>query len=71
MRFAEMNLKKKQRLKISDYEKKTKYIEYPEEMNLGPKPFSVEMEEAFNDPNIRDKFFEGVTYEKDPQNSEE
>jgi hypothetical protein len=71
MRFAEMNLKKGKKLHISDYQKKTEFIEYPEEMKEGPKPDKLSFNEAMKDKTLRDKFFEGVTYEKDPVESSE
>ena len=69
MRFAEMNLKNNKKHLVSDFEKKTQYIEYPEEMIEGSKPDSIAFKEVMQNKSMREKFFEGVSYEKDPVES--
>ncbi len=66
MRLSEMNLKKNKQLEVKDLEKKSQYIEYPEEI-LETKPNSQKiLGDLLKDNEMREKFFEGVSYEKDP-----
>ena len=67
MRISEMNLKKNKQVEVTDLTKKSKYVEYPEEIS----DFNEERPEdklfqAFKNKDLKDKFFEGVTYERDP-----
>lgn len=66
MRMSEMNAKNKKESVISDFEKKRKFIEYPEEIKPIEKTASQKLEDLLKDKNLREKFFEGVEYQKDP-----
>ena len=71
MRISEMNLKNNKKTEVSDLEKKTKYIEYPEEISE-PKPDSKRiLTDLLKDKELKERFFEGISYEKDPPASEE
>jgi hypothetical protein len=72
MRMAEMNLKNKKRTVVSDLEKKAKYIEYPEEISEIAPTQPQKLDNILKDKSLREKFFEGVTYEKDaaPESSD-
>ena len=70
MRMTEMNIKKNKITPVIDLEKKEKYIEYPEEIKLTPKLPTQKLEEILKDRNLREKFFQGVEYQKDPTNDE-
>ena len=66
MRLSEMNLKKNKQVEVKDLNKKSQYIEYPEEI-LETKPSSQKiLGDLLKDNEMREKFFEGVSYEKDP-----
>ncbi len=71
MRFSEMNLKKHKKLIVSDYSKKKEFIEYPEELKDATKPDGLVYRDIIDNKELRDKFFEGVTYEKDPVESKD
>ncbi len=64
MRMSEMNERKK-KSQIVDFEKKKQFIEYPEEIKPMEKTHSQKLEELLRDQNLRQKFFEGVEYQKD------
>ncbi len=66
MRFAEMNVRKKREIRVSDFEKKSQYIEYPEEMTDNKISSNLQLSELLKDKELKEKFFDGVTYEKDP-----
>lgn len=69
MRLTELQVKNKQQ-EIPELNKKNKYIEYPEEIV----PLEKSMEDKFNDifynEELKNKFFEGVNFEKDPPKEE-
>jgi len=69
MRMREMNEKKNKKT-VYDYERKDKYIEYPEEIKPMQKTPTQKLEDLLKDKNMREKFFEGIEYKNDPSESE-
>ncbi len=69
MRLTELQVKNKQQ-PINDLHKKNKYIEYPEEIVPTRNTTYDQMEEIMNNEELRSKFFDGVSYEKDPPKEE-
>ncbi len=71
MRMIEMSIKNRKITEVADLEKKAEFIEYPEEIKEIPQTSTQKLENLLKDKNLREKFFEGVTYEKDPTESTE
>jgi hypothetical protein len=69
MRLTELQVKNKQQ-EIIDLTKKNKFIEYPEEIVPVDSSFDDKVTNIFNNQELRSKFFDGVTFEKDPPKEE-
>ena len=67
MRISEMNEKKQKKVEITDLRKKSKFVEYPEEIfESSEKSTDRQLTDLLKNKEFKEKFFEGVTYEKDP-----
>jgi hypothetical protein len=67
MRISEMNEKKQKKVEITDLKKKSEFVEYPEEIfESSEKSTGRQLTDLLKNKEFKEKFFEGVTYEKDP-----
>lgn len=65
-----MNMRNRRRKKVIDLTKKQQYIEYPEEITPVEGTVSKDLSDVLRNKDLREKFFEGVSYEKDQTESE-
>ena len=70
MRMSEMNMRNRRRKEVVDLTKKQQYIEYPEEITPVESIVGNDLSEVLRNKELREKFFEGVSYEKDQTESE-
>ncbi len=69
MRLTELQVKNKHHT-VDDLNKKNKYIEYPEEIIPIKNTIDDKLKDIYGNEELRSKFFEGVSYEKDPLKEE-
>jgi hypothetical protein len=69
MRLTEFQVKNRQQ-EVIDLTKKNKFIEYPEEILPIENQLNNKVENILSNEELRSKFFEGVTFDKDPPKEE-